>query len=318
MRIFLIGPGCKPIPPKGWGAIESLIWDYYENLSKQNIETIIINDINLTNVINICNIEQPDVIHIMYDDYINIVPFLRCNKILYTSHYAFITNEYFETKFNGYFNNVFSKVISNKDKIQLNALSSSIGDVYEKYGYNGKKFILSNGARNDLFKYTTQPTKNNKSVYVAKIEERKRQYIYQCIEDIDFIGNYHDSSFDINNANYLGEWNKKTLYEKLTEYGNLILLSSGEADPLVTKEALIAGLGIVVNEISSANLDLTKEFITVIPNYKLNDIEYIEEKIKENREYSVNNRNEIREYALANFSWDSIIKKYIKNIQELD
>jgi glycosyltransferase involved in cell wall biosynthesis len=318
MKIILIGPGMKPIPPSGWGAIESLIWDYYENLTKQNIETIIINDTNLSNVIDICNMEQPDVIHIMYDDYINIVPFLRCNKILYTSHYAFITNKYFQTIFNNYFNNMFSKVIANQDRIQLNALSSSIGDVYKKHGYTGKMYILSNGARSDLFKYTTQPTKSNKSVYVAKIEERKRQYLYQCIEDIDFIGNYHNSTFDINNANYLGEWKKKTLYGKLTEYGNLLLLSSGEADPLVTKEALIAGLGIVVNEISSANLDLTKEFITVIPNDKLDDIEYIEEKIKKNREYSVKNRNEIREYALENFSWDSIIKKYIKNILELD
>lgn len=315
MKIILIGPGMKPIPPTGWGAIESLIWDYYENLKKHGDEVIIINEVRLIKVINICNLQKPDVIHIMYDDYIKIVPHLKCNKILYTSHYAFITNDEFQYQYKDYFHNIFLKVIEYQNRIQLNALSSTIGDVYKKYGYAGKMLILSNGARDDLFKFTLEPIKYNRSVYVAKIEERKGQYKYQYISDIDFVGNYHNSSFDINNSNYLGEWNKKTLYDNLTEYGNLILLSSGEADPLVTKEGLIAGLGLVINEISSANLDLTKNFITVIPNDKLNDIEYIEEKIKENREYSVKNRSEIREYALANFSWDFIIKKYIKCFQ---
>ena len=28
MRLALIGPGIMPIPPDGWGAVESLIWDY--------------------------------------------------------------------------------------------------------------------------------------------------------------------------------------------------------------------------------------------------------------------------------------------------
>ena len=27
MRISIVGPGLMPIPPKGWGAVESLIWD---------------------------------------------------------------------------------------------------------------------------------------------------------------------------------------------------------------------------------------------------------------------------------------------------
>ena len=27
MKISIIGPGLMPIPPKGWGAVESLIWD---------------------------------------------------------------------------------------------------------------------------------------------------------------------------------------------------------------------------------------------------------------------------------------------------
>jgi hypothetical protein len=44
----------------------------------------------------------------------------------------------------------------------------------------------------------------------------------------------------------------------------------------------------------------------------LEDIEYITKKIIENRQHSINHRNEIREYAMENFAWSSIIRKYIR------
>ncbi|MEC8578098.1 MAG: hypothetical protein VXY41_01675, partial [Pseudomonadota bacterium] len=48
-------------------------------------------------------------------------------------------------------------------------------------------------------------------------------------------GNIADERFD-KTKNYLGEWSKKYLYENLTHYGNLVLLSDGEAHPLVCME----------------------------------------------------------------------------------
>jgi len=42
MRISIIGPN-TPIPPKGWGAVESLIWDYKITLEKLGHEVQIIN-----------------------------------------------------------------------------------------------------------------------------------------------------------------------------------------------------------------------------------------------------------------------------------
>jgi glycosyltransferase involved in cell wall biosynthesis len=130
------------------------------------------------------------------------------------------------------------------------------------------------------------------------------------LPNIDFVGNYHNSHFDITNPNYLGEWDKPTLYNNLTEYGNLVLLSDGEADPLVVKEALIAGLGVVISECASANLNLLKGFITIIPNEKINDLEFVNKAIIENRKYSVENREEIRDYALSKFSWKKVIDNY--------
>jgi len=313
MKLILIAPGMKPVPPVGWGAIESLIWDYYENLKKQEVDVYIINTGHYAEVITICNNIKPDVIHIMYDDHIRFVPFLRCNKILYTSHFAYITSPKFgEIAGDYYYPKIFKKVIEYQKKIQVNSISPMISQVYRNHGFTGKINDICNGAREDLFRYTLEPNKSNRSVYVAKIEERKSQYKYQSIADIDFVGNYHDSTFDKTNPNYLGEWSKETLYENLTEYGNLVLLSKGEADPLVVKEGLIAGLGVVVSECCIANLDLSKEYITVIPNDKLEDVEYITQKIIENREHSISHRNEIREYAMEKFAWSSIIRKYIQ------
>jgi glycosyltransferase involved in cell wall biosynthesis len=312
VNIYLIGPGLKPIPPTGWGAIESVIWDYHVNFQKKGINSTIINESNLEKVLYICNTNLPDIIHIMYDDYIVIAPYLKCKKIYYTSHYAYITHFLFKNKYAHYFNNFFTKAIEYQNYIQLNVISSEIADVYKKYGFNQKINLICNGAREDLFEFTLDPKLSNKSIYVAKIEIRKAQYKYQTISSIDFVGNYHDSDFDITRSNYLGEWDKETLYKNLTEYGNLVLLSQGEADPLVVKEGLVAGLGVVLSESATANLDLSKPFITVIPNEKLENIQYVFQKIIENRLISIKMRQEIRDYGLKYFSWNKIIDKYIQ------
>ena len=312
VHVYLIGPGLKPIPPKGWGAVEAVIWDYHENLIKRGIKSTIINESNLQQVITLCNNTMPDIIHIMYDDHIIIAPYLKCTRILYTSHYAYITHPHFSTEYSYYYNNFFKKVIGYQNRVALNVISNEIKDVYRAHGFNKTINVICNGAREDLFDFTMTPTLANKSVYVAKIEKRKGQYKYQSLQGIDFVGNYQDSEFDTNRPNYLGEWDKQTLYKNLTNYGNLVLLSEGEADPLVVKEGLIAGLGVVVSECASANLDLSKPFITVIPNDKLSDIQFVYRKIVENRLTSIQMRQEIHQYAMDNFAWGKIIEKYIE------
>ena len=55
----------------------------------------------------------------------------------------------------------------------------------------------------------------------------------------------------------------------------------------------------------------------MIPEDKIDDIQYVEYAIKENREYSVAHRDEILEYA-KNFCWKNVIKKhYLPNVQKL-
>ena len=140
--------------------------------------------------------------------------------------------------------------------------------------------------------------------------------LFRSINSIYFAGNIVNSKFKINER-YLGEWSKKELYLSLTNYANLILLSDGEAHPLVCMEALAAGLGLVISEKASANLDVSKRFIDVIPEKKIHDKEYIKKTILRNRVYSSNNRKEIFDYAKT-FEWSSILKKvYLPAIDKI-
>jgi glycosyltransferase involved in cell wall biosynthesis len=217
-----------------------------------------------------------------------------------------------------YYQSFFKKAIEYHNHIKIHAISESIKQKYIEHGFLNEQNIrvLHNGAREDLFRYTQTPKYPQKSIYVAKVERRKRQYKYQKIPNVVFVGNYQDSPFDITSSNYLGEWDKPTLYQQLTEYANLVLLSEGEADPLVVKEGLMAGLGVVISSCASTNLDLSKPFITVIPDEKLDDIEYVTNEIERNRAISISHRMEIRKYALEHFAWNKIIYRYIKMIRE--
>jgi glycosyltransferase involved in cell wall biosynthesis len=311
MRITLIAPGYKPFPPNGWGAVESIVWDYYQNLLKRGHDVHIVNTSNPNQIVNETNAIGSELVHIMYDDHIIVAPYLtKCSKILYTSHYAYITHPDFPNAYSSYFKNIFMKAIEYQHFVTINVISQQIEAVYRKYGFKGRIDIVCNGAREDCFRYTPTPQLSNKSAYVAKVEFRKGQHIYQEIPNIDFIGNYHDSPFMTSSQNYLGEWDKPTLYNGLTDYANLVLLSDGEADPLVVKEALIAGLGLVISECACANLDLLLPFITVIPNNKRTDLEFVKREIIKNRIISLEHREQIREYGLKTFAWNVVIDKY--------
>lgn len=315
MYLAFVAPGHTVIPPVGWGAVEVIIWDYYQCLTKMGYDVDIINTTSKSDIIEQLSNIKYDVIHIMYDDHIDIVDHLKTNaKILYTTHWAYLTNDKM-LKSCGYFKN-FRSLLSCNNKPYVFALSNAIKEVYVSNGYPSNLVIVhGNGAQMSQFQFALYPKFPNKSIYIGKIEERKKQYKYQCIDSLYFVGNVHDSRFDTT-TRYLGPWSKKQLYEQLSHYGNLILLSDGEADPLVVKEALVAGLGVVVSEVASANLDYTKQFITVIPDAHLNDISYVTEAIIQNRNYAIKNRIEILQYS-QKFDWFNIVKNYVKKIQEL-
>lgn len=303
MKIAIIGPGIMQIPPIGWGAVEILIWDYKQTLEKLGHTVLIINTKNVNEIINTCNNFNPDFVHIQYDEFWELCDRFNCKNVAITSHYGYITQKHKHGDYSKIFNGFLSK------KVKLFALSPEIATFYKQHNYpENKIFVIPNGVRSDLFNYSSHCLYSNNSICLAKIEDRKRQYLIQDDTSICFAGNIVDKRYK--KQNYLGEWNKDCLYKNLTNYANLILLSDGEAHPLVCMEGMVSGLGLVLSEYATANLDLSLPFIDVVPENKINDLDYISRVIQTNRSKSIGIRDTIRSYAISNFSWDYIITNY--------
>ena len=304
MKIVIVGPGIMSIPPTGWGAVEILIWDQKLALEELGHEVVIVNTPHPMEIIKDINVEAPDFVHIQYDDFIEIYPYIQYPCAI-TSHFGYLEQPDRWDYYGDRIVNPFARI-----QPLIFCLSPGIRDVYrDKIGIpENRLFVTPNGVNVDNFRFTISPEFPDRSIYLAKIDYRKRQHMFQSIRSLYYAGNNADPRFDVN-KNYLGEWSKETLYNDLTKYGNLVLLSDGEAHPLVCLEAFAAGLGVVISQWAAANLDVSKDFITVIPEDKITDLEFVDTEIVKNRYYSVNNRLEIREYA-ESFAWKKVVEEY--------
>jgi glycosyltransferase involved in cell wall biosynthesis len=320
MKIALVGPGIIPIPPKGWGAVESLIWDYATELGELGHEGSIINTPDPNQIIRELQSDDYDFIHVHYDVFYPLMDYIHSAcpkaKLAISSHYPYIDQPE-KHKYDGY-DRIYEWLIHN-DKYYNFCISRKD---YETYKADGapldKLLVCENGASHRSYVFQEKAVKPDKTLYLGKIEPRKRQYVYQSIDSIEFVGHYtNTTSFDPN-KNYLGEWEHEHKLQHVTDYGNMLLLSDGEnGTPLVIKEALISGLGVVISQYAAHDLDKSLPFVTVIPDDKWNDVEYVEKELIKNREISITMRSEIRSYGVNNFSWEHLVKLYVKNIEEM-
>ena len=77
MKVAIVGPGIMPIPPTGWGAVEILIWDQKIALENLGHTVEIINTKNPAEIIQQVNACRPDFVHIQYDDFVGLVPYIQ-------------------------------------------------------------------------------------------------------------------------------------------------------------------------------------------------------------------------------------------------
>lgn len=308
MKIALIGPGIMPIPPKAWGAVEILIWDYHNELTRLGHQVAIINTKDRGEIVNQCNSGAFDFVHLHYDVFYDILDKLTCNKIAITSHYPYIDQPGQHWK-DGY-TNVFT-FLCTQTKYYNFVLADKDREAFMKYGANILKMKkIKNGIDSEKFSFLPLPI-YNKTMCLGQITPRKNQAKYQNISTIEFVGGCNDPNFNQLGVSYWGEWPREKIQQDLTKYANLLLISEGEADPLVVKEALIAGLGVVINRSSAENLDLSKDFITVVDDDKKDDVEYIRNLLEENKKIAKYKRAEIRQYGIEQFDIKKECVKYI-------
>jgi glycosyltransferase involved in cell wall biosynthesis len=336
MKIALIAPGIMPVPPPGWGAVEILIWDYYNELLAAGHDVYIINIIRnnpndqshhettyCRQLINEINSGGFDFVHIHYDVIFHIIPFLQARVIGITSHYPYIDNQgkHQGDGFSSIFQFMIQKpgIITEKQILINFVLADKDCEFLIRAGADAKYIHkLENGIAADKFicKSIKDAAYRDKTIYLGKITVRKGQARYCHLEGIHIIGPVECGRGYEGLANYQGSWSREQVYANLGDYGNLLLLSQGEADPLVVKEAMIAGLGVVINETSGKNLDKSCEFISVIPDSRCDDLDYIQCVIDNNRKIAYQKRDAIRTYAKKHFSWPPLITRYCGIIED--
>ena len=338
-----------PIPPKGWGAVEILIADHAAMLEAAGHQVTIVNQRDRTLALAEVEASQPELVHLHYDEYITWAEQISCPRIVATSHFAYL--EVF-TQWWGLFQapllvralrwgrrllparlllalgcprpllsalsyEPFFRAFL-RSRCGLICLSPSIAAVYRRFGFRGEIEVCPNGARDDLIHYCEAPQYPDLSVCVGKIESRKRQAQLASMPDLRFVGPIVDPSFPVDHPGYLGPWTREQLFSRLTQYANLVLLSDGEAHPLVCCEALIAGLGLVVSEQAAANLDRSLPFISVISEADISDRRAVERAIRRNREQCQKvGRDVIRAYGLRAFAMSTWVHRYPPLLQEI-
>ena len=123
MKFSIVGPGYTPIPPVGWGAVESLIWDMRNVLMELGHEVDIVNTTDPKDILDQINHYHPDFVHIHYDDWVGLYPYIQYPCVC-TSHYGYLERP---KLFGGYVNiaNTFAKI-----KPRVFCLSEGIKQVY--------------------------------------------------------------------------------------------------------------------------------------------------------------------------------------------
>ena len=337
MKIALIGPGILPIPPLGWGAVEILIWDYATILREKGHQVDILNEIRSSSadqsapytpycqrLIEKINTGDYDFVHLHYDCLFHIMMYLTCPKKAITSHYPYI-DQLEKHRRDGY-SPIFDYMIRQTDCMNF-VLAEKDANVLRQFGARPETIrIMKIGVKCGYFQY--QPTATlesesesggvEKTIYLGKITPRKNQAKYQSLVGVDFVGDCEDTGFQQGSRNYLGPWTREQIYRDLTKYANLLLISQGEADPLVIKEALVSGLGVVTNRgcFEPPPNEEIPDFITILEedSSKLGDLEYIREKIEENKRICRGKRELIRAYGIRHFDMDVVMEEYVSHI----
>ena len=318
MNIAFIGPGIMPIPPDGWGAVEMLIWDYATVLGELEHTGAIINTPDRSQIIQELKEEEFDIVHLHYDVFHDIIPEILntiSGKLIVSSHYPYINFPDMWARDN--YNQIVNSYIDNENFYIFSSSQKDI-DTFVRFGADANHCWLSRlGVLPDSYQFDPNAT-YDRTLSFSQICDRKRQYIIQDFDNIDFIGRLEYGKFN-NGKNYKGEMMREKLNMEITKYSNFTLLSSVEnTTPLAVKEALICGLGVVVSEQVSVELCASLDFIDVIPEDKIEDLSYIEDVLEKNKEYSVKNRNEIRDYGIKTFGLANILEfGYIPKLQSL-
>ena len=323
MRIALIAHGKLPIPPQGWGAVEGTIWQRAQHLRRRGHTVDVYNSRAIDEVVAQVDDGSYDFVHCHNEQFASVCNERLRSPFALTSHHPDLYGMAREDELR--------RGIGREPSVHLPAwfadtlhvpanlvLSPPIAALYRRHGYAGFLGVVRNAVETECFRMAD--VGNGRAICLGRVCVRKRQaWLAEVVRGrvpVDFVGPHraHEPFAENDEARYLGEWSKDAVYERLTEYSCLVLLSKAENAPKVVIEGLAAGLSVVVNEASAANLT-NEPFITVLDDEErrgnvINSA--IEQAIADNAAL----RPTIRAYAKHYFDYARVLDHYLRLIHE--
>lgn len=298
MKIAMIGPGYCEIPPKDHGAVEIVIYELATAMRERGHQVDIYNTQDLRSVAESINAGDYDFVHLQYENYAAFFNEALDKKIPFavTGHYGWIMQP---GQWDHGYKSIFEAILNVSYRI---ALSDQINYFYIANKAKAKTYTLPNGVNVNRFAYSE--IGNGRAICLGKIEPRKNQVVLnENLKGIDFVGPLAEPFVPNTNNRYLGTWTKDEVYNRLTTYSCLILLSNGEAAPLVVLEAMAAGLSIIVSNAAAANLPIAMPIINCCTSMDQKLLDYV----------IANNTAKARSYLRGLsycFHWKEIAAKY--------
>jgi glycosyltransferase involved in cell wall biosynthesis len=319
VRFLMVGTG-SPIPPTGWGAVEKLIWEQKCGLEKLGHTVDIENPRKHKTVSGVrARPWQYDLVHVQLDSRIRL--WNRLGRVFKFPHA--VTTYYGYAAWPERWRENYIRCVPELLKAPVHiTLSREIETMLRGKGYTGAMYHLPSGIHTTDIHYLPQPVKG--ALVLGRIEERKKQqYLCEVMRgkpvQLDLIGPLGPETapnFNGNGENvlYRGPWSRDEVNRHLTEYACLILLSDGEAHPIVVLEALAAGVSVVVSPEASHNLDPKLPFIHIVDRDYPNALAAaITQAVAENPMY----RAEIRRYCQETFDWSVLLPRYVTIAEQI-
>lgn len=302
LKLLIVAPGNMPIPTDGWGAVEIVVYETLDIYAKAGFDVWVLNSKNRRKWKEAKEIDFS--IILSHSDVDN--PKIRSRfpeaKVIGVSHYGL--GAYPE-----YWDKGFEKILRGMDNCDaVVCLSDVVAATFAHFISRDKIFVSPNGSSFQSF--CEQPREYKKLICLGKVEKRKKQFeLWKSLRtsslEIIFAGPIADGRVLQQLAKepslskiFIGAISRKDLATELGKYSGLIMISNGEADPLVLYEAQLAGLPVLVSERSLGSQDRKLNWVQVISDFPT------AEEINISLSKVVSNSSVIANYASENYSWE--------------
>lgn len=163
------------IPPKGYGAVESIVWDYSVYLKKLGHQVDITDNTRhprkAVAAINQC---RPDIAHVHHPMDVGILNKIDAPVTIFTLHDGAAVTR---SNISVFLCRHLAQYL--KDGLFAFVLSPARRKVFLDCGYHpAEVFVTPNGADHRRFRFRKTPLHENRSLYLGRILDNKRQHLY--------------------------------------------------------------------------------------------------------------------------------------------